>query len=164
MLWAAYHDKGALTKHNKHNKQLLVSKGRCCGRATRLFYYATAVMSYARPARFSSKMHEVWMDRWEDILQYCHYLGHAVNPGEGTPILGHCSRVMTPIFEIFNPIGSLFYVSSRSHWPLSPVFAEKFGFSLSHLVPEILGPKVDLIFHQMHFVSIFSLIFNLKKK
>ncbi len=38
---------------------------------------------------------------------------------------------------------------------------------LSHLVPEILGPEVGLIFHKMyyltdfkHFVSIFSLIGN----
>ncbi len=39
------------------------------------------------------------------------------------------------------------------------------GFSLSHLVPEILGPKVGLIFHQnvldfKHFVQLFSLIFQ----
>ncbi len=29
-----------------------------------------------------------------------------------------------------------------------PLSAEKIGLSLSHLVPEILGPKVGLIFHQ----------------
>ncbi len=39
---------------------------------------------------------------------------------------------MTPVFEIFDPIGSI----------------EKIGLSLSHLVAEILGPKVGVIFHQ----------------
>ncbi len=53
---------------------------------------------------------------------------------------------MTPVFEIFNSIGSLFHASSQSHWP--PLSAEKNGLSLLHLVPEILGPKFDLIFHQ----------------
>ncbi len=43
---------------------------------------------------------------------------------------------MTPVFEIFNLIGSLFYGSSR----LTPLSAENFGSSLSHLVLEILGP------------------------
>ncbi len=31
---------------------------------------------------------------------------------------------------------------------LTPLSAEKIGLSVSHLVPEILGPKVGLIFHQ----------------
>ncbi len=31
---------------------------------------------------------------------------------------------------------------------LTPSFCRKKGLSLSHLVPEILGPKVCLIFHQ----------------
>ncbi len=31
---------------------------------------------------------------------------------------------------------------------LPPFSAEKIGLSLSHLVPEILGPKVGVIFHQ----------------
>ncbi len=53
---------------------------------------------------------------------------------------------MTPVFGIFNPIGSLFYTSSRSDWP--PFSAEKIGLSLSHLVPEILGPKFGQICHQ----------------
>ncbi len=51
-----------------------------------------------------------------------------------------------PVFEIFYPIGSLFYASSRSDWP--PLSAEKVSLSLSHLVSEILGPKVGLMFHQ----------------
>ncbi len=50
---------------------------------------------------------------------------------------------MTPIFEVFNQIGSLFYASSRSDRPL--LCAEKIDLSLSHLVPEILVPKVSLI-------------------
>ncbi len=53
---------------------------------------------------------------------------------------------MTPIFVIFNPNRSLFYTSSQSDWP--PLSVEKIGLSLSHLVPEILGPKFGLIFHQ----------------
>ncbi len=31
---------------------------------------------------------------------------------------------------------------------LTPSFNRKIGLSLSHLVPEILGPKFGLIFHQ----------------
>ncbi len=46
---------------------------------------------------------------------------------------------MTPIFEIFYPIGSIFYATSQS--------AEKITLSLSHLVPEIRGPTVGLFFH-----------------
>ncbi len=45
-----------------------------------------------------------------------------------------------------NLIGSLFYTSTQSDGP--PLSAEQNGLSLSHLVPEILGPKVGLIFHQ----------------
>ncbi len=70
---------------------------------------------------------------------------------------------MTPISEIFE---SLFYASSRFDCP--PLYAEKIGLSLSHLVPEILGPKVGLSFHQnvlfncfRHVVSIFPLIMDL---
>ncbi len=54
--------------------------------------------------------------------------------------------MMTPVLGIFNPIGSLFYTSTQSDCPL--FLQKKIGFSLSHLVPEILGPKVGLIFHQ----------------
>ncbi len=53
---------------------------------------------------------------------------------------------MTPVFEIFDPNESLFYALSRSDWP--PLSAENIGLSLSHLVPEILGPKVGLILNQ----------------
>ncbi len=53
---------------------------------------------------------------------------------------------MTPVFGMSDPIGSLFYTSAQSDGP--PLSAEKIGLSLSHLVPEILGPKFGLIFHQ----------------
>ncbi len=54
---------------------------------------------------------------------------------------------MTPVFSLFfNPIGYLFYTSTQSDWP--PLSAKKIGLSLSHLVPEIQGPKVGLIFQQ----------------
>ncbi len=43
-------------------------------------------------------------------------------------------------------VESLFYTSTQSDWP--PLSAEKISLSLSHLVPEILGPKVGLIFDQ----------------
>ncbi len=52
-----------------------------------------------------------------------------------------------PHFWIFNPIGSLFYTSTLSDWP--PLSAEEIGVSLSHLVPEILGPKVGLIYRSL---------------
>ncbi len=67
--------------------------------------------------------------------------------GDSTPILGHGgeggSMVMTTIFY---PSGSLFYATSQSEW--HPLFAEKNGLFLSHLVPEILGHKVVQIFLQ----------------
>ncbi len=71
---------------------------------------------------------------------------------------------LTLAAALFDPIGSLLY-ASWSDWP--PLSAEKNGLSLPHLVPEILGSKVGLIFHKMyyltvfkHFVSILCLIFN----
>ncbi len=55
--------------------------------------------------------------------------------------------MMTPILGIFNLIGSLFFIPQ--HNPIDPLFLQKkIGLSLSHLVPEILGPKVSLIYHQ----------------
>ncbi len=52
---------------------------------------------------------------------------------------------MTPVFQIFDPIGSILYLNTIR---LTPFSAEKISLSLSHLVPEILGPKVGIIFHQ----------------
>ncbi len=57
--------------------------------------------------------------------------------------------VMTPLpvfFIDFDPIGSLFYATSQFDQPL--LSTDKIGLSISHLVPEILGPKVGLMFHQ----------------
>ncbi len=66
------------------------------------------------------------------------------------------SSVRTPLLGIFNLIGSLCCASSWSDWPpLKSLSAEKIGLSLSHLVPEILGPKVALIFYQNVLFSIF---------
>ncbi len=66
---------------------------------------------------------------------------------------------MTPVIFIFNPIGSLFYTSTQSD-----VSAEKIGLSLSHLVPEILGPKVGLIFHQQILSILYKLSLNFRSK
>ncbi len=69
------------------------------------------------------------------------------------------SAVMPLVLGIFISIGSLFYTSTHSDWP--PLSAEKIGLSLSHLVPEILGSKVCLFFHQnvllFQFLSWFSI-------
>ncbi len=54
---------------------------------------------------------------------------------------------MTTVFDIFDPTGSIFYTSTQSYWP--SVSAEKNSLSLSHLVPEILGPKFGVIFHRI---------------
>ncbi len=42
-------------------------------------------------------------------------LSNDYSPGGGTHILGHGrgSAVITPVFEIFNPIGSIFYTSTQ---------------------------------------------------
>ncbi len=67
--------------------------------------------------------------------------------GGGLTYLGMVERFRgdDPVFGIINPIGSIFYTSTQSDWP--PFSAEKIGLSLSHLVPEILGAKVGVIFH-----------------
>ncbi len=88
----------------------------------------------------------------EKETKICHMiaikLGLYTIPAVGTPILGHGREVQQwwPLFWVFNPIGSLFYTPTQSDWP--PLSAEKIGLSPSHLVPEILRPKVGLIFHQ----------------
>ncbi len=61
---------------------------------------------------------------------------------------------MVPGFRIFNLIGSLFLYLNTIR--LTPSFCrKKIGLSLPHLVPEILGPKVGLIFHQNVFFNRF---------
>ncbi len=70
---------------------------------------------------------------------------------------------MTPILGVFNLIGSLYYTLTHSDGPV--LYADKIGVSLSHLVPEILGPKVGLIFQQnsdfKHFVFLHDFQSNL---
>ncbi len=51
------------------------------------------------------------------------------------------------------PTGTLLYTSTQADCP--PLSAEKFGLSLSHLVQEIPGPKVGLIFNQNVLINIF---------
>ncbi len=41
------------------------------------------------------------------------------------------------------------------HNPIDTLFLQKNQLSLSHLVPEILGPKIGLILHQNVLVTIF---------
>ncbi len=68
---------------------------------------------------------------------------------------------MTPVFVIFDQIGSIFYSLSRSDCPF--LSAVKLGLSLSHLVPEIVRVKIGVIFYQnvfKHFVSVFSPCFQ----
>ncbi len=74
-----------------------------------------------------------------------------------TPILGHEREVSHWWHPIFYPIWSLFYALSWSEWPL--LSAEKNGLSLSHLVPEILGPKVGQIFTKMY-LSVLSILYQ----
>ncbi len=50
-----------------------------------------------------------------------------------------------PCFWYFSIPSGPFLWTTRSYWP--PLSAEKIGLSLSHLVPEIIWPKVGLIFH-----------------
>ncbi len=50
---------------------------------------------------------------------------------------------MTPILGVFN----LNFICQQH--PIDPLFLfSKIGLSVSHLVPEILGPKFGLIFHK----------------
>ncbi len=93
-----------------------------------------------------------------------------LNLGGGTPILedgGELPLYWPPFFLTFSdPIGSLFYVQLDL---IDPLFQQKkIGWSLSHLVPEIIWPKVGLFFTNIchltllkQFVQIFSLIFDL---
>ncbi len=66
---------------------------------------------------------------------------------------------MTPVLGICNVFGALFFYLNTIR--LTP------SLFLSHLVPEIVGPNVELMSTKIyyltdfkHFVSIFSLIFN----
>ncbi len=52
-------------------------------------------------------------------------------------------NMMNPVCEIFNLIRSLLYAWEHHLIPSG----EKICLSLSHLVPEILGDRIDVIFH-----------------
>ncbi len=52
---------------------------------------------------------------------------------------------MIPICGILNRIGSLIYIANTIQLTS---FCRKNRLSLLHLVPEILGPKVGLMFHK----------------
>ncbi len=74
---------------------------------------------------------------------------HARGPGGGTPILGHGKGGSVGFSIRLVPI--LYLNTIR----LTPLSAEKIGLSLSHLVLNILGPKVGLICHQHVFLKRF---------
>ncbi len=58
-----------------------------------------------------------------------------------------------------NPTSSLFATSAQFDWP--PLSPAQFALSLSNLVPEIPGPKVDLIFHQNFYLTDFKHIVSI---
>ncbi len=55
------------------------------------------------------------------------------------------SALLTHVFDIFRSHWVPFLCPTRSYWP--HFSAEKIGLSLSHLVPEVIWPKVGLKFH-----------------
>ncbi len=67
--------------------------------------------------------------------------------------------MITPVFEIFYLIGSLFM---HHHDLIDPLFLlKKIGLSLTHLIPEILGHKFGLIFYQnVLFNSFLSILYQ----
>ncbi len=86
----------------------------------------------------------------EEVISVLHHIIYTVSlsgtiMGRGyshTWVLQGGSTVMTIVFEIFDPIWSIFYDPSRSD------LYNKIGLSLSQSVPKILAPKVGLIVHQ----------------
>ncbi len=64
-------------------------------------------------------------------------------PGVGTPIRGHGREVprrWPPFWDFHSDCVPILYLNTIRYWP--SLSAEKVGLSLSHLVPDILGPKV----------------------
>ncbi len=84
----------------------------------------------------SSKVHSDFIrgysDPWVGILQYLGMVGRF--------------RCEDPCFGNFQSDWDLMLCLNTIK--LNPSFSSKIGLSLSHLVPEILGPKVGLMFHQ----------------
>ncbi len=89
---------------------------------------------------------------WHQFRDKAAKLGHDRQskwhmPREGTPILGHGREVLQrwpPFFRFTIWLGPYFM---PHHHLIDPLFLQKTN-CLSHLLPEICGPKVDLIFHQ----------------
>ncbi len=78
------------------------------------------------------------------------------------PYLGMVGRFRGDDPRVWNLRSNWVPIWRRSDWPR--LSADKIGFSLSHLVPEILWPKFCLVFQNVltvfkHFVSVFSFIF-----
>ncbi len=88
-----------------------------------------------------------------------------INPTLRPPILGHTKDVLWwwPSFlRFFIQLGALFMLSMIL---LTLIYASRIDLSLSHLVPEIFGSKIGLMFHQnvllnsfKHYVPIFTMI------
>ncbi len=79
----------------------------------------------------------------------------------GDPILEHGREVLPwwpPCWGFSIRLGPY---CIPQHNPIGPLFLQKkIGLSLLHLVPEMLGPKMDLIFHQNVFCIKFLLDFR----
>ncbi len=123
--------------------------------------------------------HPSWWGRGKQICVYLDWVTNVLcfslsylPPPQGGGALPNLKMV-----ENFHSIDPCFFTFFRSHWvPFlcptrsywPPLSAEKIGLSLSHLVPDIIWPKVGLFFTNIchltllkQFVPIFSLIFVL---
>ncbi len=93
------------------------------------------------------------------VISHVHYWRWI--PGRVLPYLGKVGKFCgedPSFYEIFYLIGSLFYASSRSDWPLST--AKNWFVSITFTIfLEILGPKVGLIFYQNVF-KILSILYQ----
>ncbi len=87
-------------------------------------------------------------DNWEVI--------HPCIPWVGTPILGHGWEVPWgwPLFWGFLIRLGPYFIPQ--HNLIDPLFLQEKSVCLSHLVPEILGPKFGLIFHPNELFYIFK--------
>ncbi len=100
---------------------------------TFLVKHILELIGFGVPCHCTFRYHTLWQMRLETQWGYS-------TPG-GTPILRHGREVprwWPPFWGFPIRLGPYFI----------PLSEEKIGLSLSHLVPEILGPKFGLIFHQ----------------
>ncbi len=90
---------------------------------------------------------------------YCvaYFIDKCTSPVEVIPIRGHgreVSVLLTPFLRFLIRLGPYFMLH---HDLLTPTFCRKFGLSLSHLVPEILGPLSWSNFSpQMYYLTVFK--------